>query len=345
MMHWTQFGRVGSELAQIPRARLEGNPRRNDESPNFAEALDAQTVEQSSHDAEEPASALPSDAVPSAADDPQKIAAPTAESEPDARVDDAEFAGEGESASQTLVDEPSPAPRPSAETLSENATSSPQLAAAAHAAPASQQQASTPAIRSPNVLSSFPLANVRSQATAPILRSATLPAVGGERIQHAAPLQRRSLANAAHTAELHDSLIKKIALKSTESGGDLRVLLEPRELGAVALRLQLDGKTLRLEMTAENRDTAAVLERESARIVDELAALGLEVEDVDIETGSRQDQRARQQDFAHEHGAHENSQSTHPIRSAEHAPSAFTPPVEDAASEQLDNASSINTLA
>lgn len=300
MMHWTPFGRVGSEVSALPSTRLGQRAQDAPAEDSFARSLDA----------------LRSDGGVATAD-----AAP-AELEPSLPAPHAEAPSGDESAAQSPSEgEGVRAPQASTEAargLEEDARGF-ELAAprTAHAPVEGPQEARAvttgtalhSATIAPQRVAPKPRASGAVLAVAP-RGAAPLPTASVQGTSHAVESTkgaasvrgaRRSPAPGSEwTQRLHDGVLKKIALAATEQGGEMRVLLEPQRLGSVAVRLQLEGRALRLEIKAESIEAAQALERDSARLVDELAALGLDVEDVDIETSSRDEQRAGHELFERE---------------------------------------------
>ena len=85
-----------------------------------------------------------------------------------------------------------------------------------------------------------------------------------------------------------DSIIRRVALALSEGGGEMRVQLQPHELGHVAMRLKLEGRSLRLELRAERHEVSEVLGRDLDSLRHALQEQGLDVEHFDV----RQDARA-----------------------------------------------------
>ncbi|HMQ22407.1 MAG TPA: flagellar hook-length control protein FliK, partial [Planctomycetota bacterium] len=87
---------------------------------------------------------------------------------------------------------------------------------------------------------------------------------------------------------------------ATERGGELRLLLEPAQLGSLGVRLRIDGNAVRLELRADSAEVAALLERDASALEAELAAQGLSIDGFDIGSSSREEQHEAQRRFEDE---------------------------------------------
>lgn len=89
-----------------------------------------------------------------------------------------------------------------------------------------------------------------------------------------------------------DSVFKQILMQLHEGGGEMRVRLEPPELGELDLRLVVEGgNRLSLSIAAERQELAQLLQRHLDGLKQTLQAAGLEVTDAEVHTrdGGRRD--------------------------------------------------------
>ncbi len=96
-------------------------------------------------------------------------------------------------------------------------------------------------------------------------------------------------ANAKVSAELvdqaRDSVFKQILMKVFDGGGEMRVRLEPPDLGELDLRMKVEnGNRLSLWIGAERSDVATMLQRNLDGLRDTLQAAGLDVADAQVGT-------------------------------------------------------------
>ena len=122
-----------------------------------------------------------------------------------------------------------------------------------------------------------------------------------------APLRAPSVAAAYRTdnaaqAELiehaRDSVFKQILLQLTGDGGEMRMRLQPPELGELDLRMVVEGgNKLSLTIAAERADLQQLLEKHLDELKQTLQQAGLEVTDAAIQSRSEfaRDQQQRQQ--------------------------------------------------
>jgi flagellar hook-length control protein FliK len=109
--------------------------------------------------------------------------------------------------------------------------------------------------------------------------------------------------NGAASAELleqaRDSVFKQILVKLTGDGGEMRVRLEPPDLGQLDLKLVVDqGNRLQLTIAADRQDTAQMLQKHLDELVHTLQQAGLEVAGASVQTRSefaREQQNRREQ--------------------------------------------------
>jgi flagellar hook-length control protein FliK len=93
--------------------------------------------------------------------------------------------------------------------------------------------------------------------------------------------------------QARDSVFKQILMKLNGDGGEMRLRLEPPDLGELDLRLVVEhGNKLSLTIGAERPDLAQLLQRHLDELKQTLQAAGLEVTSAQVETrehgGSRE---------------------------------------------------------
>ncbi|MEZ6038054.1 MAG: flagellar hook-length control protein FliK [Planctomycetota bacterium] len=132
--------------------------------------------------------------------------------------------------------------------------------------------------------------------------AATSAAAGAARATRAqAGYATRSAAQAQLVEHARDSVFKQILLKLSPEGGEMRMRLEPPQLGELDLRLTMgEGNRLSLAIAAERSDVQQLLQRHLDELKQVLQANGLEVTDAQVQT---QSQFARERDGGHGQGA------------------------------------------
>ncbi len=126
------------------------------------------------------------------------------------------------------------------------------------------------------------------RAPAAVATHRTLPAPSAELLEQA-----------------RDSVFKQILMKLAGDGGEMRLRLEPPDLGELDLRLVVQGgNRLDLTIAAERPELAQLLQRHLDALKTSLEQAGLEVTHASVQTRSEfaRDQARREQ--RHEHGAH-----------------------------------------
>ena len=114
-----------------------------------------------------------------------------------------------------------------------------------------------------------------------------------------APAPAATLRSAAPpTAELfeqaRESVFQQILMKLDRDGGEMRLRLQPPELGQLDLRLVVeDGNRLTLTIAADRDDTAQLLQRHLDELKHTLQPAGLEISGASVQTRS---------EFARDHG-------------------------------------------
>ncbi len=127
-----------------------------------------------------------------------------------------------------------------------------------------------------------------------------------------APVVAGYRANAKVSAELvdqaRDSVFKQILMRVFDGGGEMRVRLEPPDLGELDLHMKVEnGNQLSLWIGAERSDVATMLQRNLDGLRDTLQAAGLDVADAQV--GTRDGGNARGQQ-----GGDGSANDEHPAR-------------------------------
>ncbi|MCA8975844.1 MAG: flagellar hook-length control protein FliK [Planctomycetes bacterium] len=100
-------------------------------------------------------------------------------------------------------------------------------------------------------------------------------------------------ATAAMLEQSRESIFKQLMLKITAGGGEMRMRLDPPDLGELDLRMVVEnGNRLTLAIAAERGDMADLIQRHLAELSETLASVGLELASADIHArggGARND--------------------------------------------------------
>jgi len=128
----------------------------------------------------------------------------------------------------------------------------------------------------------------------------------------------RTAAQAQMLEQARDSVFKQIMMKMHGEGGEVRMRLEPPELGQLDLRMTVEsGNKLSLTLSADRSDINQLLHRHLEELKQTLQANGLEVTDAEVQTRSEFESQQAQRD------AHEGAVA--PGESADEADSAPQP--------------------
>jgi flagellar hook-length control protein FliK len=119
--------------------------------------------------------------------------------------------------------------------------------------------------------------------------------------------------NSAASAELlehaRDSVFKQVLMQLTEGGGEMRMRLEPPDLGELDLRLVVTaGNQLTLSVSAERADVAQLLQRHLDELKHTLQQAGLDVTGASIETRRDGGNRGHAHGGGHGGAAHDHDQ-------------------------------------
>lgn len=107
----------------------------------------------------------------------------------------------------------------------------------------------------------------------------------------------RSAAQAQLLEQARDSVFKQIMMKMNKEGGEVRMRLEPPELGQLDLRMTVEsGNKLSLALSADRSDINQLLHRHLEELKQMLQANGLEVADAEVQTRSEFESQQAQSD-------------------------------------------------
>lgn len=120
----------------------------------------------------------------------------------------------------------------------------------------------------------------------------------------------RSTATLQLLDQARDSVFKQILMKLNDDGGEMRMTLQPPELGELDLRLTVEGgNRLSLHIAAERGDMGQLLQRHLDELKQTLQQNGLEVTDAEVST--REEFARRQQDHREHTPAHAGADDAH----------------------------------
>lgn len=106
-----------------------------------------------------------------------------------------------------------------------------------------------------------------------------------------------STASAQLLEQSRDSVFKQILMRLDGTGGEMRLRLEPPELGELHLRLVMDhGNKMTLAIAAERQDIAQLLQQHLAALEQTLKSAGIEVAGAEVQTQSEFDRQSREHD-------------------------------------------------
>ena len=302
-MTWTPFGRVGVSLDQIPHAEIGQAPAGavRPQAEVFARDLDrelgdAPAAESTASDAPGPIEAkAPQSGTQEGAAEDDVANESEVDLNSDAALANEELWLDDEPSAQAVVTrEASPAkveprqsgsaaeraplrtPRPAPDLLAQTQNGASLMRAAQHA-----QTNARNASDGMRVDASQAASNKRQSGT---LQRRDKPAAPppSARARHA------DVRSAEISQNQRDSIIRRVALALSTGGGEMRLQLQPQHLGHVAVRLQLEDRSLRLELRAERAEVSEALGRDLEALRHALQEQGLDVEHFDV----RQDARA-----------------------------------------------------
>lgn len=112
------------------------------------------------------------------------------------------------------------------------------------------------------------------------------------------------VASAQLLEQARDSVFKQILLQLTGEGGEMRMRLDPPELGELDLRLVVEGgNRLQLTVAAERQDVNDLLQRHLDELKQTLQQAGLEVTGASVQTRSEFAREQSRRDAARDEGA------------------------------------------
>lgn len=113
----------------------------------------------------------------------------------------------------------------------------------------------------------------------------------------AGSLRTNNAASAELIEQARDSVFKQILVKLTGEGGEMRLKLQPPDLGELDLRLVMDQQNrLNLTIAAERQDMAHLLQSHLDELKQTLQQAGLEVAGAQVQTRSDFEREQRQRD-------------------------------------------------
>lgn len=120
----------------------------------------------------------------------------------------------------------------------------------------------------------------------------------------AASYRSSPAASAQLLEQARDSVFKQILLKLTGDGGEMRLCLQPPDLGELDLRLVVDGgNRLHLTMAADRPELADLLQRHLGELKQTLQQAGLEIGGATVQTRSEFARDQRERDLARDDGS------------------------------------------
>ena len=173
-------------------------------------------------------------------------------------------------------------------------TSETLIAANLHAQPVAQQQ-----------LTGNPQAQAQAAATGktiePTIRGSLNGGFATSTSTKVADVQgaysAKSQAQAQMLEQARDSVFKQILMKLNSEGGEVRMRLEPPDLGQLDLRMTVEGgNKLSLQISADRQDINQLLQRHLDELKQTLQASGLEITGAEVQTRSEFDSQQAQRD-------------------------------------------------
>ncbi|MCA8952355.1 MAG: flagellar hook-length control protein FliK [Planctomycetes bacterium] len=209
-----------------------------------------------------------------------------------------ETTGEGESGKQKTAGKGTDSPRP----IAAGARSEPLLAELAELAERGLRERAQ-AVPAPTVngIGSTAPGGGRS-AGDPLVRALDGGPAKAADAARAATVKPGYRTSATATAQMIDqareSVFKQIMLKIADGGGEMRIRLDPPELGELDLRMVVEhGNRLSLSIAAERPELAALIQQHVDELASTLAGVGLQLEHADV--SARDASRGNAADLAH----------------------------------------------
>ncbi len=94
-----------------------------------------------------------------------------------------------------------------------------------------------------------------------------------------------------------DSIFRQVTMALTQEGGSMFIAIAPPSLGHIALELKLEGDKLRLKIRAEHQEVSDSLRQDLGQLKSLLLSQGMNVEEIDVRTGTQQEQARDGEDF------------------------------------------------
>jgi flagellar hook-length control protein FliK len=137
----------------------------------------------------------------------------------------------------------------------------------------------------------------------PLMRGATSASVANNTRTNAPSVQGAYSAKSAAQAQLleqaRDSVFKQIMMKVNSEGGEVRMRLEPPDLGQLDLRMTVEGgNKLSLTISADRQDINSLLQRHLDELKHALEQSGLEITGAEVQTRSEFEHHQAQRDAA-----------------------------------------------
>jgi len=128
-----------------------------------------------------------------------------------------------------------------------------------------------------------------TRAVEPAVRGSGTAQFANSTPPKAASVQTGYATKSAHSMQMldqaRDSVFKQIMMKLNDDGGEMRMRLQPPELGQLDLRMTVEGgNKLTLLIAAERSDMAQLLQRHIEELKTTLAENGLEVTGAEVQT-------------------------------------------------------------
>ena len=109
----------------------------------------------------------------------------------------------------------------------------------------------------------------------------------------------KSAAQAQLLEQARDSVFKQILMKLNSEGGEVRMRLEPPDLGQLDLRMTVEGgNKLSLTISADRQDINSLLQRHLDELKQTLQESGLEITGAEVQTRSEFEHQQAQRDAA-----------------------------------------------
>lgn len=137
----------------------------------------------------------------------------------------------------------------------------------------------------------------------PTMRGSTNATIGNKTAPKPADVQAayssRTAAQAQLLEQARDSVFKQIMMKLNSEGGEVRMRLEPPDLGQLDLRMTVEsGNKLSLTLSADRQDINQMLHRHLEELKQALEQSGLQITGAEVQTRSEFESQQAQRDAA-----------------------------------------------